>query len=171
MPGCRRRDHDDRAFAPLRSKLIFEELPYLTSALADKRDDDHIRVGAADDVGQQGGLAAAGFTENSDALSARTGDQSIDGADAELNGIADDAPGERRRWCSGDRTGRDVGRKRFAVDRIAQRIDHAAKQAVSHRGQQLGAGGNHLSHAGQPEQVADRGQHGDVRQGFRSPRP
>ena len=54
------------------------------------------------------------------------------------------------------------GRKRFAVDRVAQCIDHAAEQAVSHRGQQLGAGGNHLGHAGKPEQVADRGQHGDV---------
>src|SRR5437870_627089 len=97
---------------------MFEELPYLTSALADKRDDDHIRVGAADDVGQQGGLAAAGFAENADALSACAGDKTVDGTDAELNRIADDASTERRRWCSGDRTGRNAVRKRLAVDRI-----------------------------------------------------
>ena len=38
---------------------MFEKLPYLTPALADQRDDDHIRVGAANDVGKQGALREA----------------------------------------------------------------------------------------------------------------
>src|SRR5690242_15096799 len=97
---------------------MFEELPDLTSALADQRDDDHIRIGAADDVGQQSGLAAAGFAENPNALSAGAGDKTVDGTDAELNWIADDTPTERRRWYSGDRAGRDALWKRFAVDRV-----------------------------------------------------
>src|SRR3954454_4383605 len=97
---------------------MFEELPYLTSALADQRHDDHFRVGAANDVGQQSGLAAAGLAEDSDALSACAGDKTVDGTDAELNGILDDPSTERRRWHAGDRTGRDALRKRFAVDRV-----------------------------------------------------
>ena len=157
-----RRDHDHRAFAALRSKLMLDELPHLTSALADEPDDHHVRVGTADDVGQQGGFADAGFAENPDALSACAGDKTIDGTDTKLNWIADDAPTERLRWCSGNRTGRNADRKRFAVDRVPQCIDDAAEQAFSDRGQQLAAGGNHLGQAGKAEQIADRGQHCDV---------
>src|SRR6185369_793421 len=68
----------------------------------------------------------------------------------------------RRRRHAGDRTGRDALRKRFAVDRVPQCIDDAAEQTLAHRGQQFAAGGNHLGHAGQPEQITDRGQDGDL---------
>ena len=121
---------------------MLDELPHLTSALADEPDDHHVRVGTADDVGQQGGFADAGFAENPDALSACAGDKTIDGTDTKLNWIADDALTERLGWCPGNRTGRNADRKRFAVDRVPQCIDDAAEQAFSDRGQQLAAGGN-----------------------------
>src|SRR5262249_61921472 len=106
---------------------MLEELPHLTSALADERDHDHVRVGAADDVGQQGRLTASGFAENPDALSARAGEKTIDGTDAKLNWIANDAATERRRRHCGDRTRRNVLRKRVPSDPIPHSLEGAAR--------------------------------------------
>ena len=73
----------------LRLELAVEEFAHFAAALADQGDHDDIGIGVAGDIGQDRRFADARLAENADALAAPAGQKAVDGADAELDRLAD----------------------------------------------------------------------------------
>ena len=109
--------------------MAFSSVPALTALLVD------------DGVDGDGGLAGLAVADDQFALAAADRDQGVDGLEARLHRLM-------HRFARND-AGRlhvdaaafgDIGEFALAVDGIAQRIDHAAQQALAHRHFHDGAG-------------------------------
>ena len=94
-------DDDDRARHALGAEVLLEELADLAATLPDEADDPDVGVGAAGDLGQQAGLADAGAGEDAQALALAAGDEGVERADAEGEGLVDPGAGERVRRLAG----------------------------------------------------------------------
>src|SRR5438552_3881330 len=156
--GCR--DDDDCPRQSLSPKLMLDEFAHLTPAFANQCNHGDIRVGTGDNVAKQNRFANARLPEDADALSARTGEQPIEGADSELDRLGNQTAFERRRRIGVDRiaAGDAIRRKWLAIQWLAKRADHATKKPGPDRYELVLPGRNHLGQARKARQVTERDQ-------------
>ena len=123
-------DDDDTLFQPPGSQRGSQKFLDLASALADQCDDRDIGAGVFRDGGNQRAFPDAGAREDAHALSDAAGQQSVDGAHAGGDGLADRLARQRRDAGA-------VNAARFGGDECALAVDRPA-EAVEHPAQQLG---------------------------------
>ena len=82
--GC----NNDGTFQSFRTQVVFNELTYLASTLTDERNHIDISARVARDHSQQAALADTAAAENSDSLAQTAGKQTVNGANAGLQGLA-----------------------------------------------------------------------------------
>ena len=144
--------------------MNIQQFAHFASALADQAEHDDIRLCATHDRCQQHRLACARFAEYTHPLAAGDGDQAIDRADAQRQRLLDNLP-RKRRWRLGvDRIARQrhlgVVLMLRCVQKVTDRIDHAAEQCIADRRAQPFAGRNHFGLRGHALQFADGGKNG-----------
>ena len=158
-------DDEDGLLEALGAEVLLDELAHLAAALADEREDGDLGLGVADDLREEGGLAAARGGEDAHALALAAGEEAVDGADAEGDGGGDDAAleGRGRRGLDGVVA---VGAERaldVGVHRAAEAVEDAPEEVVADgdhedvaRGDDLGLGGDadHGAEGGEEDGVA-----------------
>ncbi len=103
---------------------------HLSATFADQPDHSDIGRNVAREHGQQHRLAdaGAGAGEDAHALAAAARNEGIEGANAEIERRPDPPPRVRERWRIAERIGRrTIEQRSLAIDRLAQRIDHASQ--------------------------------------------
>jgi hypothetical protein len=121
-------DDDDGAAQALLAEIVLQELLHLAAALADEPDDGDLRGGEARHHGQEHRLADARAGEDAHALAAAGGQEGVDGAHAEVEGLGDAAAGVRRRRIGPERIERAALRQRaLSVYGTAEGVDDAAE--------------------------------------------
>src|SRR5207244_3055197 len=93
-----------------------------------------------DGVDDHRGLAGLAVADDQLALAAADRHQAVDGLEAGLHRLVHAAAGNDPRCLDLDPGALDVGERPLAVDRVAERIDHAAQEALAHRRVDDGAG-------------------------------
>ena len=134
-------DDEDRLLQSFGAEVLLDELAHLAAALADEREDGDLGLGVADDLREEGGLAAAGGGEDAHALSFAAGEKAVDGADAERDGRGDDAA-----LKGGGRRGVD-GVVAIGTERAASVGVHGAAETVKDAAEEVMADGDHLDAA------------------------
>ncbi len=125
----RRRGDDDAArqafFGPRSSSMnSFSSRPRSPTSA----DDDRIGIGVAREHGEQRRLADAGAREDAHALAFAAGRECVERAHAEIELAADARARDAPRRCLAHRIGdRALWQRTFAVCRLRECIDHAAK--------------------------------------------
>ena len=148
-------------FRPSGSELPLDEFAHFASALANQPDDHNIGGRSAGDGRQKRRLAGGRFAEDPDALAARAGDETVNGADAERKRLVDDRALHGLRRQPRDMViGVDFdGRPRLAIERLAEGVQDAAQESAAYGDAKAVAGRHDLGGARKPGQVAERGQH------------
>ncbi len=90
-------DDDDRPSQTLLAQVAFDELADFAAALADEGDDVDVGGGVAGDHGEQRALPHARAGEDADALALAAGEQAVDAAGAEGEGLRNPLATERMR--------------------------------------------------------------------------
>jgi hypothetical protein len=122
------RDHHHGPLQPFLAEVVLQELLHLAATLADKTDHGHVGSREAGHHRQKHRLADPRSGEDAHALAAARGQEGVDGADAEVERFGDAAPGMRRRRVGAEGMQRRARLQRpFAVDRLAEGVDHAAE--------------------------------------------
>ena len=128
---CRRGD-DHRAGAILRAEDALDEFLHLAAALADQTDDDHIRAGVARHHAEKHALAHAAAGEESHALSSPDGQEGVDGANTDIEWLADRMPRQRVDGPSRQAYGGAAREWAETIERLRAAIDDASEELGTH---------------------------------------
>ena len=116
----------------------------------------HAAVLLVDDrVDADRGLAGLAVTDDQLTLAAADGRHRVDGLDAGLHRLADRRPLGHARRERLDRATKFRDHRALAVERVAERVEHAADHRVAHRHREQPAGALHLVALGHLEVVAE----------------
>ncbi len=151
-----RGDDHDGAGQALRSEVALDEFVDLAAALTDEGDDRHRGVGPAGHHGQQTRLADPGSGEDTEPLTPATGDEGVDGLDAERQLAVDQFAAKRMGRRRFDPDLLRLRQRRPVVDGSSEAVEDAAEKALAdpHReGTPEGFDGVTEAHAGQ---IAER---------------
>ena len=153
------RAHDDRARAARRAQRLLEEVDHLAAALADQRDDVHVRLGLARDLSHQRRLADARAGEDADALALADGQQAVEDAHAQRQRLADARARQRIGRGAIDGPFARLGDRAGAVDGLAEPVEHAPEQMVRHADRERTARRRHQRIGADARRLAQRHQH------------
>ena len=132
------RDHD-RLLADFGGQLGFDKIADFAAAFADQPDDDDVAFGPGDHLPHQHRFADARSRDDCDALAFADGQQRVDRAHAHVERAGDAAAAQRIDLAPGERPLELRFDRRAAVERIALRVDDAAKQCLAARDHGAGA--------------------------------
>src|SRR5690606_12396712 len=98
-----------------------------------QREHDDIGFCIAHDLAEQRALAAAGGREDSEALAFSAGEQTIDGAQSQVDGARDQLTRHRIRWLIIDGVVRGRGERTTLVERTAKAVDYTSQLRRANR--------------------------------------
>lgn len=123
-------DDDDGAFKALLAKIILEELLHFAATFTDQANDGDVGVGVFGHHGEEDGFTDTGAGEDAHTLALAGGEESVDGADAEVELRAHALAGMWRRRFVFEGDGVSATWQRpFAIDGLREAIDDAAEPA------------------------------------------
>ena len=122
--------HHHRLFQARLAQAVVEEGTHLTAPFSDQGDDIDVGLAALGNLSQERAFADAAAGEDADALAPTQGQQSINGALAGDERLADTGPFHGRRRFASQGRHLEVLQGAPSIDRSAQPVDGPSQQAL-----------------------------------------